>query len=76
MSNGKNPTALDYFRAGRDTADIAIILGLTEAEALKAVNLQRSAALGLSDPYQQPEPRPASRFPYAGHSRLSLSGGG
>lgn len=55
---------------------IARILKISEAEALKQVSKQRSAALGLSDPYQHLEPRPASRIPYAGHYRLSLSSGG
>jgi hypothetical protein len=57
MSNGTNPTALDYFRAGRDTADIASILNISEALALEQVSKQRSAVLGKHDPYEQPVKR-------------------
>lgn len=45
------PTALDLFRIGHDTADIARILQITEAKALELVSKQRSAMLGLPHPY-------------------------
>lgn len=67
-------TALQLFRHGHDTASIASILKVFEQEALQQVSSQRSALLGLCDPYQRQEPRPASRIPYAGHYRMSPSG--
>lgn len=45
------PTALELFRASRDTADIARILKTSEALALELVCKQRSAMLGLPNPY-------------------------
>ena len=45
------PTALDLFRVGHDTVEIARILKITEASALKQVSSQRSAMLGLPSPY-------------------------
>lgn len=44
-------SALQLFRLGRDTATIASILQISEAEALQQVSSQRSAALGQPDPY-------------------------
>ena len=46
-------TALEMFRAGYDTEEIAAILRITEATALRLVTQQRSAEQGLSDPYPQ-----------------------
>lgn len=43
--------ALQLFRAGNDTAQISLILRISEAEALKQVSQQRSAQLGKSSPY-------------------------
>ena len=45
------PTALDLFRIGHGTADIARILQISEAKALELVSKQRSAMLGLPHPY-------------------------
>lgn len=44
-------TALELFRAGHDTAQIAHILRMSEAQALKALTLQRASDLGLASPY-------------------------
>lgn len=46
-----SPSALDLWRIGNDTADIARILKITEAKALEQVSKQRSAMLGLPFPY-------------------------
>lgn len=46
-------TALEMFRAGYDTEEIAAILRVTEAQALRLVTQQRSAERGLSDPYPE-----------------------
>jgi hypothetical protein len=45
------PTALDLFRIGHDTVEIARILKITEAKALEQISQQRSAMLGLPSPY-------------------------
>lgn len=45
-------TALELFRSGRDTAEIASILRISEALALEQVTKQRSAELGKSSPYR------------------------
>lgn len=76
MAHREPLTALQLFRNGHDTHAIANMLNIPESQALKSLTIQRSRELGLSNPYQQPEARPASRIPYAGHSRLSSSGGG
>lgn len=48
----RNPlTPLELFRAGRDTADIAATLGMSEALAHRLLNEQRSADRGRPDPY-------------------------
>ncbi len=67
-------TALHLFRAGRDTADIANILRISEAEALKQVSSQRSAQLGLDDPYTGIPSWPKGRVPYAGKQLHSPTG--
>ena len=43
--------AYDLFRVGRDTADIAAIMRVTEHTVLRWVNQARSEKLGLADPY-------------------------
>lgn len=62
--------AYDLFRAGRDTADIAYLLNITEAEALKQISQSRSAKLGLSDPYERQSvpvgERASAKVPFAG----------
>jgi len=59
--------ALTLFRNGHDTAAIAKILKITEPQALKQVSSQRSAALGLSDPYPVPTtPWPQGQIAYQG----------
>lgn len=62
--------AYDLFRAGRDTADIAYLLNITEAEALEQVSKQRSAKLVLSDPYERQSvpvgERASAKVPFAG----------
>lgn len=45
-------TALQLFRGGLDTNQIAATLRISEADALEALTLQRSASLGLPDPYE------------------------
>lgn len=71
--------AYDLFRAGRDTADIAYLLNITEAEALEQVSKQRSAKLGLSDPYErQSAPvgdRASAKVPFAGKVSAVLVAG-
>lgn len=50
----RHPSALELFRSGLDTFDIAKRLGITEARASRLVHVQRSEALGLlahSEPY-------------------------
>lgn len=49
-------TALELFRAGFDTVDIAARFQITEAEALLKVSSQRSAFLGRSNPYANSRP--------------------
>jgi hypothetical protein len=44
-------SALQLFRLGRDTATIANILRISEAQALEQLSRERSAALGRPDPY-------------------------
>lgn len=59
-------TALELFRAGFDTVDIAAHFQITEAEALLKVSSQRSAFLGRSNPYPKnslPAVREAHRWP-------------
>lgn len=75
MARTKPLTALDYFRAGKNTADIARFLRISEAEALEQVSSQRSAALHLPSPYHpKPKPKrkpigwPAGRVAYAGQA--------
>lgn len=63
-------TALELFRAGPDTAQIAHILRISEALALEMVCKQRSAELGKSSPYRdapaslsvRPRARPLIRY--------------
>lgn len=43
--------ALRLFHVGFDTFEIAYLLGIPESQALEQVSSQRSAMLGLSDPY-------------------------
>lgn len=66
--------AYDLFRAVRDTADIAYLLNITEAEALKQISQSRSAKLGLSDPYERQSvpvgERASAKVPFAGRVRL------
>lgn len=44
-------SALDYFRQGMDTLDIARLLGRGEHDILREINQQRSALLGRRYPY-------------------------
>ena len=44
-------SALQLFRDGFDTIAISDFLRITEAEALKQLSRERSAELGVSDPY-------------------------
>lgn len=46
-------TPLELFRAGSDTAQIARIFSISEAQALRLVSSERSAKLGLPDPHQR-----------------------
>ena len=63
-------TALELLRSGRDTAEIASILRISEALALEQVTKQRSAELGKSSPYRdapvnlstRPRTRPLIRY--------------
>jgi hypothetical protein len=52
------PTADSLFRLGRDTIEIAAILGCDEPEALKRLSVERSARLGLDRPYEPDTKRP------------------
>lgn len=55
------PTPLSLFRRGYDTAEIAKYFGISEASAHKTLTLQRSVALGKSNPYpvvSKPWPQP------------------
>lgn len=54
MSNGPALTAYDYFKFGHDTAAISSVTKITEDEALKQLSRERSAMLGIPDPYQEP----------------------
>lgn len=58
-------TALELFRAGKDTLAIARILKITEAEALEQLSRQRSADLGLKHPYRHHEPNLSVRLRWA-----------
>lgn len=53
MSNGPALTAYDYFKFGHDTYDIARIMKISEAKALKEITKQRSITLGLPYPYSK-----------------------
>lgn len=48
-------SALSLFRGGRDTADIAVILGISEPEAFKQLSIERSKHLNLPIPYERKE---------------------
>jgi len=65
-----SPTALDLSRNGYDTVQIAAYFRITEAQALKQVTSQRSAMLGLPNPYKFNTPTkeawPSGRLAYAG----------
>ena len=71
MTYRSSIAAYDLFRAGGlDTADIARILKITEASALEQITRQRSAKLGLSDPYERQSvpvgERASAKVPFAG----------
>lgn len=62
-------SALDLFRAGNDTMQIAARLSISEAEALALVSEARSAALLLPSPYPinpdtKPTGWPKGKFAY------------
>lgn len=61
------PTPLSLFRRGYDTAEIAKYFGISEASAHKTLTLQRSVALGKSNPYPvRSDPWPKAQVAYAG----------
>lgn len=64
-------TALDLFRNGSDTVDIALYFRITEAQALEQLSRERSSRLGIPDPYKSHSPGqvawPSGRVAYAGH---------
>lgn len=66
------PTARELFLSGYDTAEIASYFRITEANALEQVSSQRSAALGIPDPYKSHSPGqvawPSGRIAYAGRT--------
>lgn len=75
MHSHRQPiSALQLFRLGRDTATIATILQISEAQALEQLSRERSAALGLPDPYstnsfpamREVHSAPSGRVAYAG----------
>ena len=70
MTYRSSIAAYDLFRAGRYTADIAYLLNITEAEALKQISQSSSAKLGLSDPYERQSvpvgERASAKVPFAG----------
>ena len=45
---------LEIFRAGYDAFQVKTIKRISEPMALKLITLERSAALGLPNPYQSP----------------------
>ena len=63
-------TAIELFRRGFDTVEIAQFLRISEPQALKALTLQRAQDLGLSTPYRdapsnlsvRPRARPLIRY--------------
>lgn len=64
-------TALDLFRAGNDTMQIASRLSISEEEALAQVSQARSASLRLPSPYPihpdaKPTGWPKGKVAYAG----------
>jgi hypothetical protein len=60
-------TALDLFKRGFDTQQIAEYLKIDEAAAHKALTLQRCAARNLPSPYQSNSTAwPTGRVAYAG----------
>ena len=63
-------TALELFRSGYGTDEIASYLRITEAQALERVCSERSASLGIPDPYKSHSPHvaswPSGRVAYAG----------
>lgn len=48
----KKPSAYDLFRLGKDTAEIAELLGVEEHVALRRINVERSKRLDLPSPYE------------------------
>lgn len=67
-------SALELFRAGFDTVDLMAHFMITEAEALKQVSSQRSAALDRSNPYVR-HSRPAVReVPLSRSGRVAYAG--
>ncbi len=59
-------SVLRLFAAGYDTSDIAKFYGISEAQAHEQLSRERSAALGLPDPYPKnslPAVREAHRWP-------------
>ncbi len=70
-------SALELFRAGNDTMQIAARLSISEEEALEQVSSQRSAALRLRlpSPYPirpdaKPTGWPKGKVAYAGRQQL------
>lgn len=67
MTAAPKKTALELFRAGYDTSEIAKYFGITEDLALARVSQARSADLGLPSPYpSKSTPWPAGQVAYAG----------
>jgi hypothetical protein len=66
-------TALQLFQIGHDTESISSILNIPEPEALKRLSVERSAMLGLPNPYSDLQPgRAFDRF----HSLVASQGAG
>ena len=67
MAAATQPTAYDLFRRDYDTAEIAQILGISEAAALKSLTTERCAARNLASAYPlKTTPWPHGRVAYAG----------
>lgn len=51
MGSGRRQRAYVMFRAGRDTYNIALAIGVDESRVLEWISIERSDRLGLPVPY-------------------------
>lgn len=62
-----SPSALELFRAGKDTVEIGKLLGLPESAASRRIHLERCEEMGVPPAMEQAPRRP--NFGYVQHPR-------